>query len=301
MTIQCWRQAAGSQVSRDDGGRSAGARPPTTIFKGKKVALFAVPGAYTGTCHKMHLPSIFLNAYAIKDKGVDAIGGGSSTAAIAGFQRADAEDRRHGESPHSSGRRQQQPDASAETEMLFAPPPRRRSGEHDRLLQNAGRSRPRRRSRACATRPSSGPGFADPRGSRAWPVPQQPLLLPLALRASQSSSGSTPMAAPAISAAALTPGAWQISRSDRHGRRDPYSTKVAGGFVGAVMGVYAAEGTQSHEPRGQHRSRVDERSGARTARLARQRGRLLFAEAMAPALIFVRAVAGDQLGLRRSR
>src|SRR5580693_578326 len=35
------------------------------IFKGKKVALFAVPGAYTGTCHKMHLPSIFLNAYAI--------------------------------------------------------------------------------------------------------------------------------------------------------------------------------------------------------------------------------------------
>ena len=43
------------------------------IFKGKKVALFAVPGAYTGTSHKMHLPSIFLNAYAIKDKGVDTI------------------------------------------------------------------------------------------------------------------------------------------------------------------------------------------------------------------------------------
>ena len=44
------------------------------IFKGKKVALFAVPGAYTGTCHKMHLPSIFLNAYALKDKGIDTIG-----------------------------------------------------------------------------------------------------------------------------------------------------------------------------------------------------------------------------------
>ena len=43
------------------------------VFKGKKVALFAVPGAYTGTCHKMHLPSIFLNAYAIKDKGVSTI------------------------------------------------------------------------------------------------------------------------------------------------------------------------------------------------------------------------------------
>jgi len=43
------------------------------IFKGKKVALFAVPGAYTGTCHKMHMPSIFLNAYALKDKGVNTI------------------------------------------------------------------------------------------------------------------------------------------------------------------------------------------------------------------------------------
>ena len=27
------------------------------IFKGKMVALLAVPGAYTGTCHKMHLPT----------------------------------------------------------------------------------------------------------------------------------------------------------------------------------------------------------------------------------------------------
>lgn len=43
------------------------------VFKGKKVALFAVPGAYTGTCHKMHMPSIFLNAYALKGKGVDTI------------------------------------------------------------------------------------------------------------------------------------------------------------------------------------------------------------------------------------
>src|SRR3979409_2243671 len=43
------------------------------IFKGKKVALFAVPGAYPGPCHKMHLPSIFLNAYAIKGKGVNSI------------------------------------------------------------------------------------------------------------------------------------------------------------------------------------------------------------------------------------
>ena len=43
------------------------------IFKGKKVALFAVPGAYTGTCHKMHVPSITQHADAIKAKGVNTI------------------------------------------------------------------------------------------------------------------------------------------------------------------------------------------------------------------------------------
>jgi peroxiredoxin len=43
------------------------------IFKGKKVALFAVPGAFTGTCHKMHVPSIIANADALKAKGVNTI------------------------------------------------------------------------------------------------------------------------------------------------------------------------------------------------------------------------------------
>ena len=54
---------------------SDGVQVQTTddVFKGKKVALFAVPGAYTGTCHKQHLPSIFASALAIKDKGVDQI------------------------------------------------------------------------------------------------------------------------------------------------------------------------------------------------------------------------------------
>jgi peroxiredoxin len=49
------------------------AKTTDDIFKGRKVALFAVPGAYTGTCHKMHMPSIFLNAAALKAKGVDTI------------------------------------------------------------------------------------------------------------------------------------------------------------------------------------------------------------------------------------
>lgn len=52
-----------------------GPKPKTTdeIFKGKKVALFAVPGAYTGTCSKMHLPSVQQNADAIKGKGIDSV------------------------------------------------------------------------------------------------------------------------------------------------------------------------------------------------------------------------------------
>ncbi len=43
------------------------------VFTGKKVVLFAVPGAFTGTCHKSHLPGYIQNADAIKAKGVDTI------------------------------------------------------------------------------------------------------------------------------------------------------------------------------------------------------------------------------------
>ncbi|HEX2653309.1 MAG TPA: peroxiredoxin [Xanthobacteraceae bacterium] len=43
------------------------------IFKGKKVVLFAVPGAFTPTCHKNHLPGFLKNASAIKAKGIDTI------------------------------------------------------------------------------------------------------------------------------------------------------------------------------------------------------------------------------------
>jgi peroxiredoxin len=42
-------------------------------FKGKRVALFAVPGAFTPTCSARHLPSYVNKASDLKDSGVDEI------------------------------------------------------------------------------------------------------------------------------------------------------------------------------------------------------------------------------------
>lgn len=53
----------------------AGIQDITTdeIFKGKKVVLFGLPGAYTPTCSARHLPGFVEKAAEIRGKGVDAI------------------------------------------------------------------------------------------------------------------------------------------------------------------------------------------------------------------------------------
>jgi peroxiredoxin len=52
-----------------------GPKPMTTadVFGGKKVVLFAVPGAFTPTCHNTHLPGFIQMAGDMKSKGIDTI------------------------------------------------------------------------------------------------------------------------------------------------------------------------------------------------------------------------------------
>jgi len=52
-----------------------GPQPITTaeLFNGKKVVVFAVPGAFTPTCSNQHLPGFVQQADALKKKGIDTI------------------------------------------------------------------------------------------------------------------------------------------------------------------------------------------------------------------------------------
>ena len=61
VTLKYMEESGAKEVSTDE------------LFKGKKVLLFAVPGAFTPACSNQHLPGYIQNAEQIKAKGVDTI------------------------------------------------------------------------------------------------------------------------------------------------------------------------------------------------------------------------------------
>jgi peroxiredoxin len=72
MTIQAGDKMPSGTfgVMTDDG---PGAISSDELFGGKKVVLFAVPGAFTPTCSRSHLPGFISQADAVLAKGVDTI------------------------------------------------------------------------------------------------------------------------------------------------------------------------------------------------------------------------------------
>lgn len=61
VKLMKWGEKAPEPVMTDD------------LFKGKKVVVFGVPGAFTPTCSAKHLPGFVQHADDLKAKGVDAI------------------------------------------------------------------------------------------------------------------------------------------------------------------------------------------------------------------------------------
>ena len=72
MTIKVGDKLPSVTISQ---GTSEGPRPVSTeeFFKGRTVALFALPGAFTPTCSAKHLPGFKQLAPELKAKGVDVI------------------------------------------------------------------------------------------------------------------------------------------------------------------------------------------------------------------------------------
>jgi glutaredoxin/glutathione-dependent peroxiredoxin len=48
-------------------------RSTSEVFSGKKVALFAIPGAFTPTCQQQHMPGFVARVDELKGKGIDTI------------------------------------------------------------------------------------------------------------------------------------------------------------------------------------------------------------------------------------
>ena len=72
MTIKTGDKAPEGRfnIMNEDG---PGSLSTKDLFSGKKVVIFSVPGAFTPTCSRQHLPGFVEQAAAIKAKGVDTV------------------------------------------------------------------------------------------------------------------------------------------------------------------------------------------------------------------------------------
>jgi glutaredoxin/glutathione-dependent peroxiredoxin len=72
MTIKVGDKVPSATLTQMKGGTP---QPIKTddLFKGKKVVLFALPGAFTPTCSAKHLPGFVQHADEIRQKGVDTV------------------------------------------------------------------------------------------------------------------------------------------------------------------------------------------------------------------------------------
>jgi len=73
MTIQVGDKIPACHTLRVFGAKGPQAITTDELFAGKKVVMFAVPGAFTPGCSMTHLPGFVVEADKIKAKGVDSI------------------------------------------------------------------------------------------------------------------------------------------------------------------------------------------------------------------------------------
>lgn len=73
MTIQVGDRLPACDSLKVMGDKGPKAITVDELFKGKKVVMFAVPGAFTPGCSMTHLPGFVVHADDIKAKGVDSI------------------------------------------------------------------------------------------------------------------------------------------------------------------------------------------------------------------------------------
>ena len=72
MTIKVGDKIPSATLMEMQDGKPAAVKTDD-FFKGRRVALFALPGAFTPTCSAKHVPGFVSNHDALKAKGVDAI------------------------------------------------------------------------------------------------------------------------------------------------------------------------------------------------------------------------------------